>query len=84
MLVFCTLGCGPVEQTGSCRSFVACVEELDVARGTSTDAERYLPDGACWGGEKIAELCDRSCIKGLTLLGTQQPSLGCLKEGASP
>ena len=62
-------GCGgAVAQTAGCRDFVSCVQALDARDGETTDVARYVPGGACWGGEVGAKLCDDSCIRGLARL----------------
>lgn len=66
----------PVEQRAACASFVTCLAARDARDGTSTDVARYLPEGDCWGGDTIADLCERSCESGLSFLAEREPDLG--------
>lgn len=60
------LGCGgPVAQTEACAEYVSCIEARDAALGVSTNLDRFLEGGDCWGGEEGAALCDRACVNGL-------------------
>lgn len=62
-------GCGaPQPQSEACRRFVACVRALDAQRGRSTNVDRFLPGGACWGGVAGARLCTEGCERGLPIL----------------
>jgi len=70
-------GCGRVNQSASCREFVACVRAQDAVDGVTTDATRFEPDGDCWGGPDIAELCDRSCVHGTAQLRADHSTLAC-------
>lgn len=69
-------GCG-AEQGPECKAFVVCVEELDSLRNTETNVDRFLPGGACWGGEKGAAVCEAACRRGVVLLHQQEASLTC-------
>lgn len=55
-------------QSDSCRAYVACVAARDDARGTSTNVDRFLVDGACWGTAEGAAACDGACNRGLEVL----------------
>ena len=57
--------CARVDQSESCRRYVACVRAADARDGVTTDAVRFEPEGACWDNETIAELCDRACVRAL-------------------
>jgi len=70
--------CLGAEQTAACQQFVACVRELDGRDRQTTDAIRFEPDGDCWGGPTIAELCDHACTRGLEPLRATAPPLACL------
>lgn len=71
-LAGCTL---PVAPRPACGAYVDCVRALDASEGVATDVERYLPEGACWGGDELADLCERSCENGLTWLRTHAADL---------
>ncbi len=73
--------CGRAEQGPECKAFIACVAALDVLRSTQTNVDRFLPDGACWGGPKGAAVCESSCRRGVLLLHEQEPQLTCDKGG---
>ncbi|MBK6697267.1 MAG: hypothetical protein IPG50_34525 [Myxococcales bacterium] len=76
-------GCSDVEQGPECRAFVACVKEADTVRGTVTNVDRFLPSGACWGGEKGAAVCESACRRGVPVLRAQEPRVACASgEGA--
>jgi hypothetical protein len=63
------VACGQrVVQTEACADWVACVQARDAAQGQSTNLERFEADGACWGGDEGAALCDRGCLAGLDWL----------------
>lgn len=69
-------GCdGPVEQSASCAAYVSCVEARDLALGQSTNLDRFLPGGACWGGAEGGALCDRACTNGLDWLQANEDDL---------
>lgn len=73
MIFFLTLTMAPacqpsVEQTEACNQYVACVQAQDEVLGESTNLDRYLEDGPCWGSPEGGELCDQSCIKGLDFI----------------
>lgn len=76
------VACGRVEQGPECEAFVECVAALDVLRSTRTNVDRFLPDGACWGGAKGGAVCESSCRRGVVLLREQEPELTCNQEGA--
>ena len=61
----CSAGLPQGEQ---CAAFVDCVSARDSQRGTSTDVERFVEGGPCWGSEEGAEQCETSCLKGLAFL----------------
>ena len=55
---------------------MACQQAIDAQLGQETDLLRFEADGECWGGiEAGAQLCDRSCVKGLEFLRERQPDL---------
>ena len=74
-----TSACSDVAQGPECRAFVACVKEADVRRGTVTNVDRFLPDGACWNGSKGAEVCENACRRGVPVLRRQE-SVACVTE----
>jgi len=65
----------PVEPRASCAAYVTCVEARDARDGTSTDVVRFTPEGDCWTTARGADLCDRSCVSGLTFLRERDASL---------
>ncbi len=69
---------GPVEQSPACAAYVRCIQAIDVAAGQTTDLDRYVVDGTCWGNPTLGEGCTRSCERALERLRTD-PSLpaGC-------
>lgn len=75
-------GCG-AEQGPDCRAFVACVAKLDALKSTQTNVSRFLPQGACWGSEKSAQVCESSCRRGVAQLLIQEPLLSC-SQGVTP
>lgn len=79
---FCawTSGCGRVDQSPECRAFVECVAKLDAQTGRSTDVLRFEAEGPCWGSEAGADLCTRSCARGIEVLLQQHPALGTCGE----
>lgn len=76
------VACGRAEQGPECEAFVECVTAVDVLRSTTTNVDRFLPDGACWGGTKGAEVCESACRRGVVLLLQQEPQLVCNQEEA--
>lgn len=72
--------CG-AEQGPECKAFVSCVGELDVLHGTHTNVDRFLPEGACWGSDKGAEVCESACRRGIPRLREQEPQLSCQQGG---
>lgn len=74
---FAAIACNDPEQGPDCRAFVACVKELDVLRGTTTNVARFEPDGACWDGKKGAEVCESACRRGVPVLRAEEPRLTC-------
>lgn len=60
--------CGRVPQTAECQQFLACVAELDAARGTATDVARFEAEGGCWGSAEGAKLCTDACARGVEWL----------------
>ena len=70
-------GCAEPEQGPECRAFVACVGAADAERGTQTNVDRFLPDGACWDGVKGAAVCESSCRRGIPVLRKQEPNITC-------
>ena len=72
--------CSDVEQGPGCRAFVACVKEADALRGTATNVDRFLPDGACWNGSKGAAVCESACRRGVPVLRAQESRLACVSE----
>lgn len=75
-------GCG-AEQGPECRAFVACVAKLDAVKLTQTNVSRFLPEGACWGSDKSAQVCESSCRRGVIQLLAQEPLLAC-PQGVTP
>lgn len=75
LLLTCA-ACG-AEQGPECKAFVACVEEFDTLRNTDTNVDRFLPDGACWNGDKGAAVCELACRRGVILLHQQENRLTC-------
>jgi hypothetical protein len=78
VLLFFSLlaGCGSgVPQRAACGDFVACVQARDMERGTTTNLTRFEPDGACWGGDEGADLCETACINGLEFLASSYVDL---------
>lgn len=59
---------GEVEPTPECVAYVQCLQARDVARGRSTDMERFEAGGACWGSHEAAEFCSGGCERGLVWL----------------
>jgi hypothetical protein len=76
------VACGRAEQGPECKAFVECVAAVDVLRSTQTNVDRFLPDGACWGGQKGAAVCESACRRGVVLLHEQEPQLTCNQGGA--
>ena len=70
---FCT-GCGSVEQSGACATYVQCLSERDQALGVSTNALRFEAGGACWGSHEGAELCTTACERGLEFIAAAEAS----------
>jgi hypothetical protein len=64
-LVACS---GGQPQSDACHAFAACVAARDAARRTTTNVDRFLVDGACWGTAEGAAACDGACIRGLAVL----------------
>lgn len=75
-------GCGAA-QGPDCRAFVACVAKLDALKLTQTNVSRFLPEGACWGSDKSAQVCESSCRRGVIQLLAQEPLLSC-PQGVAP
>lgn len=75
-------GCGAA-QGPDCRAFVACVAKLDALKLTQTNVSRFLPEGACWGSDKGAQVCESSCRRGVIQLLAQEPLLSC-PQGVTP
>jgi hypothetical protein len=75
-LVFC-VACfdGPVDQSAACAQYVRCIRAVDAANSQTTDLDRYDEGGACWGGEKIGELCTTSCGRALDRMRQREPAL---------
>lgn len=68
--------CADTAQTQACQDYVACQQAIDAQLSQETDLLRFEADGECWGGiEAGAQLCDRSCVKGLEFLRERQPDL---------
>ena len=76
------VACGRAEQGPECKAFVECVAAVDVLRSTTTNVDRFVPDGACWGGAKGAAVCESACRRGVVLLHQQEPQLVCNPEEA--
>jgi hypothetical protein len=67
--VLFVVGCTDAQpQSDSCRVYAACIAARDDARGTSTNVDRFLVDGACWGTAVGAAACDGACTRGLEVL----------------
>lgn len=77
------VACAGAEQGPECKAFVECVAAVDVLRSTQTNVDRFLPDGACWGGKKGAAVCESACRRGVVLLHEQEPRLTC-NQGGTP
>lgn len=77
-----SLGCG-TEQGPECRAFVACVAKLDSLKSTQTNVARFSPEGACWGSDKSARVCESACRRGVGQLLSQEPLLAC-PQGVTP
>ena len=61
-------------QTESCAHYVRCMEARDAVMGITTNVDRYLPEGVCWGGITAGqELCHHSCEAGLKFLQERDP-----------
>ncbi len=73
---FSSIACA-AEQGPECKAFVVCVSEFDTLRQTETNVDRFLPEGACWGGEKGAAVCEAACRRGIVLLHQQEAALTC-------
>lgn len=54
-----------VEQTATCSQWVSCIDARDAELGVTTDNDRFLAGGPCWGNPEIGDLCDKACIAGL-------------------
>jgi hypothetical protein len=65
LFVACT---GAQPPSDSCRIYTACVAARDAVRDTTTNVDRFLVDGACWGTEEGAAACDGACARGLEVL----------------
>lgn len=69
LCAFVASACGArVPQSPECAHFLACLAAVDKQVGRRTNAARFEPDGACWGGPAGAKLCTESCERGLPLL----------------
>lgn len=69
------MGCSShVQQSEDCQALVACARAKDRSAGTTTDVSRYEAEGACWENEGIAELCERSCTRGMAFIRSREPS----------
>jgi len=69
-------GCrSPVDQSAACADYVACIQARDAEQGVSTNLDRYLAGGDCWGNAEIGDLCDRSCENGLDWLRSAEATL---------
>jgi hypothetical protein len=63
-------------QTESCAHYVRCMEARDALLGITTNIDRFLPEGTCWGDITAGqELCDRSCEAGLKYLQDRDPDV---------
>jgi hypothetical protein len=70
-------GCAEAEQGPHCRAYVDCVRQADAQRGSVTNVDRFLADGACWDGVKGAAVCESSCRRGIPVLQKQEPAIAC-------
>lgn len=69
------MGCSShVQQSEDCQALVACARAKDRIAGMTTDVSRYEAEGACWENEEIAELCERSCTRGMAFIRSREPS----------
>ena len=59
------IGCADPKQSSECAQYVSCVRAMDESEGVTTNAARFEPEGACWGGPEGAALCTRACSGGL-------------------
>lgn len=71
-------GCGKAQQGPACRAFVSCVQQFDARNAVATDVARFMPEGGCWDSDKLADLCEKSCERGLPRLKAQDPGLECM------
>ncbi len=70
-------GClgGPVTQSPSCATYVACMRALDADAGTTTNLDRFLPGGACWVNSVTGDGCATGCQRGVAWLQARQAPL---------
>jgi hypothetical protein len=74
VLLFVSACESDTSQTESCVQYIQCMEARDALSGITTNVDRYLPEGSCWGGiEAGRDLCDRSCVAGLKFLQDRDP-----------
>jgi hypothetical protein len=60
--------CAQPEQSSECAQYIECIRAIDEREGVTTDAKRFDPSGACWGGPEGADLCTRACLGGIAYL----------------
>jgi hypothetical protein len=54
-----------VEQTPACAEWVSCIDARDAQLGVTTDNDRFIAGGDCWGNPEIGDLCDKACAAGM-------------------
>ena len=69
-LVMGAIACANPKQSAECAQYVSCVRAFDAKEDVTTNAKRFEPDGACWGGVEGAALCTRACAGGLEYINT--------------
>ncbi|MCX5743499.1 MAG: hypothetical protein NT062_13480 [Proteobacteria bacterium] len=72
-----TAGCwgAPVDQSPVCATYVHCIDALDRTANQTTNLDRYVDGGACWGNPELARGCTTSCRRTLERLRTREPTL---------
>jgi hypothetical protein len=70
-------GCADIEPGRFCNAYVDCVRGFDTERGTTTNVDRFVDGGACWDGQKGADVCEMACKRGIPVLTRQEPTLDC-------
>ena len=66
LLLFTLSACDTsVEQTPACATWVSCIDARDAQLNVTTNNDRFLAGGPCWGNPEIGDLCDKACIAGM-------------------